>query len=97
MGTEVSGHCREVSLRGRRSKGKGKGIRARGHARGRRGTAFLFFLPRGSRAQIPPSPSAFNACHASYREVGNKSDCMDCPPKLKMAVVEREPLVKVAY
>ena len=38
------------SLRGRRSKGKGKGIRARAHVL--------------SRAQFPPSP--FNACHAGY-------------------------------
>ena len=32
--------------------------------------AFLSFLPRAphvlSRAQIPPSPSPFNACHAGY-------------------------------
>ena len=46
------------SLRGRRSKGKGKGIRARDHAQGRReGVPFL----SPSRAQIPPS--RFNACH----------------------------------
>ena len=49
------------NLRGRRSKGKGKGIRARDRARGRKGT------PRAlSRAQIPPSPSPFNACRAGY-------------------------------
>ena len=41
------------SLRGRRLKGKGKRIRARDHARGRR--------EETTRAQIPPSP--FNACH----------------------------------
>ena len=38
------------SLCGRRSKGKGKGIRARDLS--------------PSRAQTPPSPSPFNACHA---------------------------------
>ena len=59
----------QSSLRGRRSKGKGKGIRARDHARGRREEGnFLSFLPRAphafSRAQIPPSPSPFKACHA---------------------------------
>ena len=42
-------------------------FRARDRARGRReeGQVFLFFLPRAlSRAQIPPSPSPFNVCHA---------------------------------
>ena len=54
------------SLRGRRSKGKGKGIRGRDRARGRReeGGGEPFLSP--SRAQIPPSPSPFNACHAGY-------------------------------
>ena len=51
------------SLRGRRSKGKGKGIRARDHTRGRR--APLVFL---SRLKLPfpklPFPSLSNACHA---------------------------------
>ena len=52
------------SLRGRRSKGKGKGISGRDRARGRReeggGEPFLSPL----RAQIPlPLP---NACHAGY-------------------------------
>ena len=42
------------SLRDRRSKEKGKGIRARDHARGRR---VSFLSP--SRAKIPPSPSPF--------------------------------------
>ena len=47
------------SLRGRRSKGKGKGIKARDHAQGRReGDPFL----SPSRAQISPSP--FKACQA---------------------------------
>ena len=49
------------SLRERRSKGKGKGIRARDHARGRRDEGNAL-----SRAQISPSP--FNACHAGYTE-----------------------------
>ena len=54
------------SLRGRRSKGKGKGISGRDRARGRReeGGGEPFLSP--SRAQIPPSPSPFNACHAGY-------------------------------
>ena len=51
------------SLRGRHSKGKGKGIRARDHARGSR-EKVPFLSP--SRTQIPPSPSPFNACHARY-------------------------------
>ena len=51
--------CCHTSLRGRRSKGKGKGIRARDHARGRREAPYAL-----SRAQIPPSP--LNACHAGY-------------------------------
>ena len=55
--SNLTGHARpslrRLSLRGRRSKGKGKGIRARDHA-----------LP--ARAQIPPFPSPFNACHAGY-------------------------------
>ena len=50
--SNLTGHARP-SLRGRRSKGKGKGIRERDHA-----------LP--ARAQIPPFPSLFNACHAGY-------------------------------
>ena len=45
------------SLRGRGSKEKGKGIRARDHARGRREETV--------GAQIPHSPSPFNACHAA--------------------------------
>ena len=56
------------SLPGRRSKGKGKGIRARDHARGRReeGNAFLYILPRAPKFPLSrsPSPSPFNACHA---------------------------------
>ena len=54
-----------VSLRGRRSRGKGKEIRARDRARRRREEENLPFLSP-SRAQIPPSPSPFNACHAGY-------------------------------
>ena len=60
------------SLRGRRSKGKGKGIRARDHARGRReeGNAVPFLSPsRAPRAltrQNSPFPFPFNACHAGY-------------------------------
>ena len=52
------------SLRGRRSKGKGKGIRARDHARGRR-SAPLAFLSR-LKLHFPklPFPSLSNACHA---------------------------------
>ena len=47
------------SLCGRRSKGKGKGIKARDYAQGRReGVPFLSL----SRAQIPPS--RFNAYDA---------------------------------
>ena len=42
----------QTSLRGQRSKEKGKGIRTRDHAL--------------SHAQIPPSPSPFNACHVGY-------------------------------
>ena len=70
---QVSG-ARFSSLRGKLSKGKGKGIRAQDHAQGRReeggGEGFLSFLPRVphalSPAQIPPSPSPspFNACLA---------------------------------
>ena len=52
LGKQVSRN--QNSLRRRRSKGKGKGIRARDHA--------PFLSP--SRAQIPPSPSPFNVCHA---------------------------------
>ena len=64
-------HCSlTASLRGRRSIAKGKGIRARDHPRGRREEGFLSFLPRTphslSRAQIRPSPSPFNTCHAGY-------------------------------
>ena len=49
------------SLRGRRSKGKGKRPSAREEGGGE-----PFLSP--SRAQIPPSPSPspFNACHAGY-------------------------------
>ena len=43
------------SLRGRRSKGKRKGIRARDHA-----------CPSRARIPPPPSPSPFNACYAGY-------------------------------
>ena len=52
-----------ASLRGRRSKGKGKGIRARDHARGRREKRAPHVL---SCAEIPASHSPFNACHARY-------------------------------
>ena len=61
---------------------KGKGIWARDCARGRRELAFVADVKRGrgrgrgrgnwgglervGRAQIRPSPSAFNACHAGY-------------------------------
>ena len=56
-----------VSLRGRRSRGKGKEIRAPDRARRRREEENLPFLSP-SRAQIPPSPSPspFNAFHAGY-------------------------------
>ena len=63
------------SLRGRRSKGKGKGIRARDHARGRR---FPSLLPRAplaflSRLKLPcpklPFPSLSKVCHAGYTGV----------------------------
>ena len=50
----------KVSLRGRRSKGKGKGIRARDRAKGEGGEDVISLFPLC--AQIPPSP--FNACHA---------------------------------
>ena len=46
----VGSNLGRTSLRGRRSRGKGKRIRARDLS--------------PSRAQIPPSPSPFNACHA---------------------------------
>ena len=55
------------SLCGRCSKGKGKGIQG---TRPRAREEVVSFLPRAphvlSRAQIPPSPSPFNACHAGY-------------------------------
>ena len=44
------------SLRGRRSKGKGKGIRARDHARGRRFPSLLPRAPRVSLATKTPLP-----------------------------------------
>ena len=50
-----------ASLRGRRSKGKGKGIRD--NARGRREEGL-------SRGEIAPSPSPFKACHAGYSNPG---------------------------
>ena len=63
------------SLHGRREKGKGKGIEG---ARLREGGGeegnlpFLFFLLHAlSHAQISPSLSPFNACHAGY--IGLKS------------------------
>ena len=46
---------RASSLRGRRSKGKGKGVRPR-----------AFSLARSRAPKIPPSPSPFNACHTRY-------------------------------
>ena len=61
-----------LSLRGRRSKGKGKGIRARDHARGRREGGELPRAPLAflSRLKLPfpklPFPSLLNACHAGY-------------------------------
>ena len=42
---------------------EGEGIRAQDHARGRREEGNLNFLS-SSRAQIPLSPSPFNACYA---------------------------------
>ena len=46
------------SLRGRHSKGKGKGIRAQDHARGRREEGRAPRAPHALwGAQIPPSPS----------------------------------------
>ena len=58
-----SGGHHFVSLRGRRSKGKGKGIWARDHA------SLAFF----SRLKLPfpkhPFPSLSNACHAAYHFV----------------------------
>ena len=48
------------SLRGRRSKGKGKGIRARDHARGRRGEVPFLSPSRAPRALARPnSPFPF--------------------------------------
>ena len=41
------------SLRARRSKGKGKGIRARDQARGRREEGNLSFLPRAPKFPLP--------------------------------------------
>ena len=83
---------RAISLRGRRSKGKEKGIRARDHALARapifplptcRRLLFplLHTFPRATKeigdvctqANIPPSTSPFNACHASYRAMGNET------------------------
>ena len=57
-----------LSLRGRRSKGKGKGIRGRDHARGRRKEGnFPFSLARPTRSRELKFPlSSFNACHAGY-------------------------------
>ena len=52
-------------MRGRRSKGKGEGIRARDRAR--------------PRAQIPHSPSPFNACHAGYKEVASSVRLLTVP------------------
>ena len=61
---------RVTSLCGRRSEGKGKGIRVQHHARRRReeggGVPFLSpwcDLHAIACAQIPPSPSPFNAGH----------------------------------
>ena len=61
-----------TSLRGRRLKGKGKGIRARDHARGRREGGELPRAPLAflSRLKLPfpklPFSSLSNACHAGY-------------------------------
>ena len=62
------------SLRGRRLKGKGKGVLcARETRRAReeeeRETAFPSFPPssRAPRAPNPPFPSISNACHAGYQ------------------------------
>ena len=59
---------RHASLRGRRSKGKGKAIRARDPPR-----ALLAFL---SRLKLP-FPSLSNACHAGYRhaKIGPDTKC----------------------
>ena len=69
------------SLNGRREKGKGKGIEG---ARPREGGGeewnlpFLFFLLHAlSHAQISPSLSPFNACHAGY--IGLKSSLWPPP------------------
>ena len=48
------------SLRGRRSKGKGKGIGARDHAQGRR-EEFLSFLPRAPKFPLPLLTPAMQA------------------------------------
>ena len=52
--------CPRPSLCGRRSKGQGKEL-GRETAREGEGTPRALF-----RAQIPPSSSPFNACHAGY-------------------------------
>ena len=52
------------SLRGRRSKGKGKGIRARDHARGRRERAPRVSLAPKTPFSKTPFLSLSNACHA---------------------------------
>ena len=59
---------KKISLRGRRSKGKGKGIRARDHARGRREEAVLSFLPRAPKFPLPlPLPILTPAMQANQK------------------------------
>ena len=69
-----------VGVSGSQKSWKGKGIWARDRAGGRRELALVADVKRGrgtgrgnwgglervGRAQIRPSPSAFNACHAGY-------------------------------
>ena len=64
---------RHASLRGRRSKGKGKAIRARDPPR-----ALLAFL---SRLKLP-FPSLSNACHAGYRHAKIGPDTKSHKPEL---------------
>ena len=56
----------KLSLRGRRSKGKGKWIRARDHARGRReeGMSFHYFLraPKFPLPLLSPTTQAWKKC-----------------------------------
>ena len=68
-----------LGLRGRHSKGKGKGIRARDH------------VPHAlSRAQIPPSP--FNTCHAGQVSLvsSSQTERLRLQKKLKRLEVFKE-------